>query len=239
MKVIGIIGGVGWPSTLEYYRMINQQVHERRGGSHAAELMVYSFDYARIADLQQQQRWAEIREELMRVARHLEAAGAGLLLLACNTLHKVADEVRERIGIPLLDIAGTAAEEAERCGYKSVGLLGSAFVMEQDFYKRPFEARSIGVTIPGEDQRRELNRIIFKELGRGEFREDSRKAVVEMIEGLRGEGAQAVVLGCTELPLLVRPADTPVKLLDTTAIHVRAAVNAALEEFSATLAAPD
>lgn len=225
MKVIGIIGGVGWQSTGEYYRLINQESNATLGSNHSAELVLYSFDYAPIAHLQQQGCWDEIATLLIGAANKLQSAGAEILLIACNTLHKVAEQVQSRIGIPLLHIADAAAQEAERACFTTVGLLGSSFVMEQEFYKAPFSARGINVMIPSSSDRSEVNRIIFGELSRGEFLDSSKLVMVKILDGLREAGAAAVVLGCTELPLLIRAEDTAVKLLDTTSIHVRAAVS--------------
>ncbi len=227
MKVIGVIGGVGWPSTAEYYRLLNQESNYRCGSNHSAELVLYSFDYAPIARLQQQERWEDLARLLIQAAEKLQAAGAELLLIACNTLHIVATQVQDAIGIPLLHIAEAAAQEAKNANLSVIGLLGSCFVMEQEFYKGPFLARGIKVILPGPTERSEVNRVIFEELSRGEFLETSRARVLKVIDGLWAAGASAIVLGCTELPLLIRAEDTSVKLLDTMAIHVRTAVSLA------------
>lgn len=156
MKVIGIIGGVGWPSTAEYYRLINQETNARLGSNHSAELMLYSLDYAPIARLQQQERWEELALLLIHIAEKLQAAGAELLLIACNSLHIVAAQVQDRISIPLLHIAEAAAQEAKNADFSVVGLLGSCFVMEQEFYRAPFDARGIKVLLPSSTERTEV-----------------------------------------------------------------------------------
>ena len=227
-KTIGIIGGVGWTSTLEYYRRINQGMAARLGGNHAAEIAIYSFDYGRISRLMQEDRWDEVVEELARVARALERAGAGVIVMSCNTMHYAAAEVRRRMSVPLLHIAEEAAREAKASGWSKVALLGSAFVTEQPFYQKPFEDFGIEVMLPPEADRREMNRIVFDELGRGDLIESSKRETVRMIEDLGSAGADGVVLACTELPLLVHPEDTGVRMLDTMAVHTAAAVSFAL-----------
>lgn len=224
MKVIGLIGGVGWPSTIEYYRLMNQEAQAAVGSSHSAEVLLHSYDYATISALMHQGNWEKLAAILIETAKQLETAGAEVLVIACNTLHKVAREVRAGIGIPLLHIAEAAAEEAARLNLKTVGLLGSGFVMEQDFYKEPFLSRGIRVITPDPQGRKEVDGVIMKELACNVFREESRSAVVKEIAALTAKGADAVVMGCTELPLLIRDADSPARLLNTTAIHARAAV---------------
>lgn len=229
MKVIGLVGGVGWESTAHYYRLINQEIKARLGSQHSAELVLYSLDYEPLIRLQQENRWSEVTKILIDTARKLELAGADFLLVACNVLHVVAEDVQAGINIPLLHIADGTAEEASRAGISVVGLLGSRFVMEQAFFRDRLSAHDIRVVIPSPTERVELNRIIYDELSQGDLVDTSKRRILEMVDGLKAVGAQAVVLGCTELPLLIHPQDTPTRLLDTMAIHVQTAISRALE----------
>ncbi len=229
MKTIGIIGGVSAESSTEYYRLINQEVKLRLGADHSAELVVVSLDFHPIAQLQLQQRWRELADVLISAIARLEKAGAEFVLLASNTLHSVFDLVQPSIGIPLLHIADAAAEEINRSGIAAVGLLGTRAVMEQDFYKDNFRAHGIISLVPHEEERQFVHNLIYDELCLGKLFPESRERLRTIILGLRHAGAAAVVLACTELPLLIGSDDTPVKLFDTMTLHVRKAVTFALE----------
>ncbi len=229
MKVIGLIGGMSWESTVTYYEVINQTVAEELGGLHSARIVLYSVDFDEIERCQSSGNWERSAEILSDAARALERAGADLLLICTNTMHKVADEVAAAVSIPLLHIAGMTADELDRAGVTAVGLLGTRYTMEQDFYTGVLERRGFTVLTPGEEDRALVNRVIFDELCRGDIRDESRAAFLRIIDDLAARGAQGVILGCTEIGLLVHPDDTDVPLFDTTLIHARGAALAALE----------
>ena len=230
MKIIGIVGGVSSESSAEYYRLINKEVRLRLGATHSAELVMYSLDFQPIAQLQLQQRWRELADVLIGAITRLERAGAEFVILASNTLHVVSDLVEASIQIPLLHIADAAAQEIDRCGISTVGLLGTRAVMEQNFYKHNFRAHGITSLVPGQEQKEFVHNLIYDELCQGKLIPESREQLQTIILGLQRAGAEAVVLACTELPLLIRNEDTPVKLFDTMTLHVRKAVTYALEE---------
>jgi aspartate racemase len=228
MKPVGIIGGVSWESTAEYYRLFNQAIKSRMGPEHSAELLIYSLDFAPVAHLENEEKWDEVATLLIDVGQRLEAAGATCILIASNTLHKVASELQSKLQIPVTHIADAVAAEIRKTDIKTVGLLGTRFVMEQDFFKERLTSRDVSVVIPSESERAIVHEIIFNELTRGEINDDSRYAVLKMIDELNTAGAEGVILACTELPLLIRPTDTPVTLFDSMAIHVYEAVALAL-----------
>ncbi|MFG6175644.1 aspartate/glutamate racemase family protein [Halomonas sp. THAF12] len=229
MKTIGVLGGMSWESTQSYYRALNEGVKRELGGFHSAKVALYSVDFAEIEALQQQDRWDVAGERLAEAARRVQAAGADLLLIATNTMHKVAPQVEAAIEIPLLHIADATAERLRQDGIRRVGLLGTRFTMEQAFYKdRLTERFGIEVLVPEAEQRERLHRVIFDELCQGCIEPASKAAFLEIIADLHARGAEAVILGCTEIALLVGQADTPVPLYDTTALHADAAVVAAL-----------
>jgi aspartate racemase len=229
MKTIGIIGGISWESSAQYYRLINEQVKARLGPAHSAELVMYSLDFHVVAQLELEDRWSELAVVLADAAKRLERAGAEFILLASNTAHKVADLVQAAIEIPLLHIADAAAEAISAAGICAVGLLGTQFVMQPDFYRERLRNRGIHVLIPNEAERSRVHDIIYNELCAGKLVPASRERIQRIILDLQRAKAEAVVLACTELPLLIRPEDTPVKLFDTLAIHVEKAVTLALE----------
>jgi aspartate racemase len=229
MKTIGIVGGMSWESSAEYYRLINETVRSRLGPSHSAELVLYSMDFHHAAQLEQQERWPELASLLIVAARRLEKAGADFVVMASNTAHRVADVVQRQIRAPLLHIADVSAEEIFRAGLSRVGLLGTRIVMEQDFYKERFRANGIAVVLPGEGERNYVHNVIFDELCAGKLIAESKEKIQAMILDLQRTGADAVVLACTELPLLIHAEDTPVRLFDTLALHVNKAVALALE----------
>ena len=229
MKTIGMIGGVSAESSTEYYRLINQEVKHRLGADHSAELVMVSLDFHPIAQLQLQQRWRELADVLIGAIARLEKAGAEFVVLASNTLHSVFDLIQPAIGIPLLHIADATAEEINGSGIAAVGLLGTRAVMEQDFYKDNFRAHGIISLVPCEEERHFVHNLIYDELCVGKLLPESRDKLRTIILGLHHSGAEAVVLACTELPLLITGNDTPVKLFDTMTVHVRKAVTFALE----------
>jgi aspartate racemase len=231
MKTIGILGGMSPESTAEYYRIINEAVRERLGGSHSAEMVIYSVDFQEYADLMQAGEWEQVKELLIAGAQRLEFAGVDLLLLATNTKHKFADEIQRNIAVPLLHIADATAEEIVAQGMKTVGLLGTRFTMEEDFYRGRLKDRfGIEVLIPPEPKRALIHRVIFDELVLGKTTDQSKQDFIKIIEELAKRGAEGVILGCTEIPLLVKPGETSVPLFDTTRIHALKAVDYALEE---------
>ncbi|AMS41381.1 aspartate/glutamate racemase family protein [Aminobacter aminovorans] len=228
-KVIGLIGGLSWESSAEYYRIINEQVRARLGGLHSARMLMWSFDFAEIEALQSSDRWQEATLEMIGAARRLERGGADFVVICSNTMHRMASEVQAAIGIPLLHIADPTAERIRAAGLGRVGLLGTAFTMEQDFYKgRLAERHGLEVLVPEAEDRAVVHRIIYDELVQGRVEARSRQAYREVIARLVARGAEAVILGCTEIMLLVGSEDSAVPLFDTTGIHAEAMVERAL-----------
>lgn len=225
MKTLGVLGGMSWTSTAEYYRLLNGGVAARRGGLHSAPLLLHSVDFAQVAQLQREDRWEEAGALLANAARGLERAGAGALLLATNTMHKVAPQIEEAVGIPLLHIADAAARSIHATGLTRVGLLATAFTMEQAFYRERLEGHGLQVLVPDAAGRGEVHRIIYEELCHNVIREASRAAYRRVMAELVRVGAQGIILGCTEITLLVGTEDTSVPVFDTTCIHVDAAVD--------------
>ena len=230
MKTIGLLGGMSWESTQTYYRLINEGVKSRLGGLHSAKLVLYSVDFAEIEALQHQGDWPATARILSGAALSLENPGADFLMIGTNTMHKVAPEIEEAINIPLLHIADATAKVLTQDNIQRVGLLGTRFTMEQAFYRERLEAAGIEVVTPDAPQRAEVHRVIYEELCQGEIQAPSREAYLAVINSLAEQGAQAVILGCTEIGLLIKQTDTPVPLYDTTAIHAAQAVNQALTE---------
>ncbi|WP_367604521.1 aspartate/glutamate racemase family protein [Teichococcus wenyumeiae] len=228
-KVIGLLGGMSWESSAEYYRIINEQVRDRLGGLHSARCLMWSFDFAGIEALQHAGRWAEATAEMIAAAQRLERGGADFVVICTNTMHRMAAEVQAAIGIPLLHIADPTAERIRAAGLRRVGLLGTAFTMEQDFYKgRLVERHGLEVLVPEPEDRALVHRVIYEELVQGRAEPASREAYRAVIARLVERGAEAVILGCTEIMLLVRPEDSAVPLFDTTALHAEAAVERAI-----------
>lgn len=228
MKTIGLIGGMSWESTVTYYQVINRVVAERLGGLHSARIVLYSVDFDEIERCQSSGAWDRSAQILAEAARALERAGADMVLICTNTMHKVAGEVASAVSIPLLHIADMTADELERENIKKVGLLGTRYTMEQDFYTGVLEKRGITVLTPDEKDRSLVNHVIFDELCRGEIRDESRAEFLRIIHELAENGAQGVILGCTEIGLLVCSGYTDVPLFDTTFIHARGAAQKAL-----------
>ncbi len=229
MKTIGLIGGMSWESTLTYYRLLNETVKERLGGLHSARCVLYSVDFGEVEDWMQKEDWAAIETCLTGAAQALKRAGADLLLICTNTMHRLADEVASAAGLPLLHIADPTADAICAKGLETVALLGTRYTMEAPFIRQRLEARGLKVIIPDEEQRQQVHEIIFAELCQGEVRPASRGVYQAVIADLVAAGAQGVILGCTEIGMLIGPKDSPVISFDTTELHARAAVAAALE----------
>ena len=228
MKTIGLIGGMSWESTVTYYQLINEAVKQALGGLHSAKILLYSVDFAEIEEYQAKGLWAESAEVLAQAAENLKKAGADFLLICTNTMHKVAPQVAARIAIPLIHIAEATAEVLKQQDITTVGLLGTKYTMTQDFYKQKLIDAGISVVIPDEQGVELVNRVIYDELCLGIIKEDSRQQFVSVIEDLRSRGAQGVILGCTEIGLLISQADTALPVFDTTKIHAEAAAAYAL-----------
>ena len=230
MKTIGLIGGMSWESTATYYRLINEQVKVALGGFHSAKIMLYSVDFDEIERLQSNENWQRGAKVLTEVALSLQGAGADFILICTNTMHKVANEVQAKISVPLLHIAEAAAAELTKNKIKKVALLGTKYTMKQTFYSEKIEAAGIAVIIPDDEDIELINHVIYHELCMGNIAERSRQAFARIIGKLAAAGAQGVVLGCTEIGLLISPEDSVIPVFDTTQIHAAAAVKMALGE---------
>ncbi|UCG57196.1 MAG: aspartate/glutamate racemase family protein [Phycisphaerales bacterium] len=231
MKTIGLIGGMSWESSLEYYRIINEDVRERLGGLHSAKILMYSFDFAEIENLQRQGKWEKAAQLVVDAARRLEMAGADFLMLCTNTMHKVADTVEKSVEIPLLHIADAVAQAIKARNFKKVGLLGTRFTMEEDFYtNRLLSKHGVAVIVPDLEDRRIVNDTIYNELCLGMIGRASKETLGAIIQALGAKGAEGVILGCTELGLLIKQQDCEVPLFDSTSIHAKTAVDFALGE---------
>jgi aspartate racemase len=231
VKIIGLLGGMSWESTVEYYRLINEEVKLRLGGLHSARIALYSVDFEEIEKLQHADRWAEAADLMIEAALRVERAGADFLLICTNTMHKLADQVADAINIPLLHIADATAATILSAGSSKIGLLGTRFTMEEDFYRGRLEKHhDLEVLIPGADDRRLVHDVIYDELCLGTIREESRLAYTRIIDRLVSQGAQGVILGCTEISLLVKPEHATCPLFDTTRIHAIRAVDRALTD---------
>jgi aspartate racemase len=231
MKVIGLIGGMSWESTVPYYRIVNETIKERLGGLHSAKVVLYSVDFHDIERMQYAGDWDAAAAQLAEVARAVERAGADFLVLCTNTMHKVAAEIEHAVRIPLLHIADATAREITAAGLSTVGLLGTRFTMDQPFYKERLEQRhGLRVLVPKTRDRELVHRVIYEELCLGRIVEASRTEYRRIMAELVDQGAEAIVLGCTEITLLVGPADASVPLFDTTGIHARKAAERALDD---------
>jgi aspartate racemase len=230
MKTIGLIGGMSWESSAQYYRIINQETRKRLGAVRSARSLMFSVDFGAIERLQQEGNWAQLASEMIEAAQRLERGGADFFLLCTNTMHRVADQVAASVSIPLLHIVDPTAQSIKTAGCDRVGLLGTAVTMEQDFYKGRLTSEfGLDVIVPEEADRAQVHAVIYKELVAGRVLESSRASYREIIARLVARGAQAIILGCTELMLLVKADDSSVALYDTTTLHALAAVDAALE----------
>ncbi|MDC6155594.1 aspartate/glutamate racemase family protein [Bacillus albus] len=228
MKTIGLIGGMSWESTSEYYRIVNEEIKERLGGLHSAKCMIYSVDFEEIERFQSNGDWNGAGEVLGNAAYALQSGGAGFIIICTNTMHKVVEKIKENIHIPVLHIADATAKEMKRKDIQTVGLLGTKYTMEQDFYKLRIEENHINVMIPSKKDREKINEVIYTELCLGKVTPQSREYYKRVIEGLVQEGAQGIILGCTEIGLLIKQEDVSVPIFDTTHIHAVEAVNFAL-----------
>ncbi len=230
MKTFGLIGGMSWESSSEYYRIINEEIHTRLGGLHSAQCLMYSVDFAEIETMQHSGRWQEATQAMIDAARRLEKGGADFVVICTNTMHKMADQVSESVSIPLLHIADAAAEAVKAQGLHKVGLLGTRFTMEEDFYKGRLETNhGLEVLVPDAEGRTLVDDVIYGELVVGVINPASKESYQQVIANLVAQGAQGIILGCTEIGLLVKPEDSPVPLFDTTRIHAEAAVDFALK----------
>lgn len=229
MKTIGLIGGMSWESTSEYYRIINEEVKQRLGGFHSAKCIIYSVDFEEIELCQRNGEWEKTAGILTAAARSLEAAGADFIIMGTNTMHKVFNEIQAGVGITLLHIADITARQVLAQGINIVGLLGTRYTMEEDFYKLWLENQGIKVLIPDDRDREIVNNVIYSELCLGRIIDKSRINYARIIKDLTERGAEGIILGCTEIGLLVRPGDSTVPLFDTTLLHARGAVDYALE----------
>ena len=231
MKTIGLIGGMSWESSIEYYRIINQTVKARLGGLHSAKSLMYSVDFAEVEILQHQGRWTEAAKMLVEAAQRLENGGADLIVLCTNTMHKVADDIQANINIPFLHIADATAERVLASGIRTIGLLGTRFTMEEEFYKgRLSQNYGLNVSVPNAQEREVIHRVIYDELVVGKIEPSSKAQYVRIIEQMIGQGAEGIILGCTEIGLLLHQEESRVPLFDTTRIHAEAAVEYALKE---------
>jgi len=230
LKTIGLIGGMSWESTEYYYRQINEGIRSKLGGLHSAKILLYSVDFSPIEKLQHAGDWDGTAEILASAAQSLEAGGADFFLICTNTMHRVSDSVTATVDIPLLHIADATGDVLKADGIRRIGLLGTAFTMEQDFYrKRISDHYGIDVVVPDSNDRKQVHDIIYQQLVLGDVRTESRKIYLDIIERLRQRGCEAIILGCTEICMLVSQEDTDVKLYDTTSIHAQLAVEKALD----------
>jgi aspartate racemase len=229
MKTIGLVGGMSWQSSALYYALANERVAERLGGLHSARVVLASVDFAEVQRMQADGRWDDAADLLAQAAKGTEAAGADIVLICTNTMHKVADAVQASIGVPLLHLADVTAAAVRADGVTTVGLLGSAYVMEQSFYRERLERAGLTVVVPGDADRALVHRVIFDELCQGIVLDESRHAYRGVIDRLVVQGATGVILGCTEIELLIGAEDSPIPVFPTTRLHVEAAVDIALE----------
>jgi aspartate racemase len=229
MKRIGLLGGMSWESSAEYYRFVNQAVRDRLGGLHSADCLLRSVDFAAVEELQRTGRWTQAGKLLAAEAQTLVAGGAELLVLCTNTMHRVADQIAAAVAIPLVHIADTTADAVHAAGLSTVGLLATAYTMEQDFYVGRLErTHGLAVVVPGPEDRRLVHEVIYQELCVGIVKEGSRRAYRRVIGDLVERGAEGILLGCTEIDLLIGPQDAPVLVFDTTRLHAERAVDLAL-----------
>lgn len=230
MKTIGLLGGMSWESTLEYYRLINEETKHRRGGLHSARCLLYSVDFGEIEPFMQVDEWDQISQILVIASRILEAGGADFLLLCTNTMHKLYETIQEALTIELIHIADPTAEEILKAGINKIGLLGTKPTMEQDFYRERLQEKGIDVIIPGEQDRDVVHRVIFKELCLGKYDMRSQQEYIRIMNDLTAQGAEGIVLGCTEITLLLKKEEVSVPVFDTTSLHAVKAVERALED---------
>ena len=231
-RTLGIIGGMSWESSESYYRIINEGIKAKLGGLHSADLLIHSVEFALINELQEQGRWEELGVMMASSGKRLQAAGAQGLMIASNTMHKLFDDVQSATDLPIIHIADATIDALKKQNLSKIALLGTQFTMTQDFYKQRLIDVGLQVLIPAEDERAEVHRIIKKELCVGEFKDSSRQYYQQVIKGLANQGAEGVILGCTEIGLLIKQADSPIPVFDTTAIHAAAAVDFLLADIT-------
>ena len=223
MKTIGLIGGMSWESTVTYYKIINETVKEKLGGLHSAKCILYSIDFQEIEECQANGNWEKSGEILGEAANNLEKAGADFIVICTNTMHKVINQIKEKISIPILHIAEMTAEKILEKGLKNIALLGTKYTMEQDFYKSKLIEKGINVIIPDKNDVEIINKVIYDELCLGTINSNSKKKFLEIVDKLRSKGAEGIILGCTEIGLLIKNEDTDVPLFDTAVIHAEEA----------------
>lgn len=230
MKTIGLIGGMSYESTIPYYEIINKEINKILGGFHSAKIILYSVDFSEIEECQKTNNWQKSAKILSNAAKHLENAGADCIILCTNTMHKVCNEIQNSINIPFLHIAQACAQELKKNSITKAALLGTKYTMQQDFYKKELVKEGIETIIPNDNDMEIINRVIFEELCSGKFLEESKREFIRIINSLEKNGAQGVILGCTEIGLLVKQDDIKIKAFDTTLIHAKKAVEFALQK---------
>jgi len=228
MQTLGLIGGFSWVSTVEYYKLINQGVNDKLGGLEFPQCVIYSFNYAEIKKYSNTDNWEMTFQLVLKACNDLKSCGITGIVLCANTMHLIADRLEQETGLPVIHIATATAAEIEKAGLKKVGLLGTKFTMELDFFKSKLLDKGIDVIIPNEDDREFLLQTIYDELGKGIFSEQTKQRYLSIISGLMNDGAEGIVLGCTEIPLIIKQSDVPVPIFDTTLLHSRAAIEFAL-----------
>lgn len=228
MKTIGLIGGLSWESTSVYYSYINRFVQERLGGINSARCVMYSFNFEEVAALQKAGEWAKLTDEMIHAAKTLENSGADMIVICTNTMHKMVDEMKGALSIPIIHIVDCVVESIKERGLSKVGLLGTMFTMEQPFYREILEKNGIEVIIPNEADREIIHSVIYGELCKGEIKDASKQAYLDIIERLHSNGAEGAILGCTEIPLLIQQGDTSIPVFDTTYLHSKKVAELAL-----------
>ena len=231
MKTIGLIGGITWYSTVEYYRLLNEETNKRLGGTHSAHIIIHSVDFAEIKTLTEQQNWAGIASIMCNEAKKLEISNASCILIGANTMHNIADEIQAAVKIPVIHIADAVAKSIGEQALKKVALLGTKYTMQMDFYKNKLAHHNIQCMIPDEDDIEYINKAIYTEFSKGIFLPGTKKQFLHIIDKLVDRGAEGVILGCTEIPILLKQEDCKVPVFDTTLLHATAAVDFALDEF--------
>lgn len=228
MKKIGLIGGMSWESTSLYYKIINEYISRKKGGLYSAECILYSVDFNEISSLQKSGDWKKCGEILGNIAKKLETAGADFIVICTNTMHKVVPDVEKYINIPVIHIAEAAYNKIKQAGIKNIGLLGTKYTMKEDFYKKILFEKGLNVIVPDDDDMEYINNVIFNELCRGEIKHQSKEKFLEIVEKLKSKGAEGVILGCTEIVMLISQKDIDIKVFDTTEIHAETAAELSL-----------
>jgi len=230
MKTIGLIGGMSWESSIEYYRIINEEVYKKLGKSHSCSCIMYSVDFEPIKKLQHKNKWEELTDIMIKISQNLENSGADFIVICTNTMHIMAEDIEKSINIPIFHLVDAVADRIQNKKIKKVGLLGTKFTMEQNFYKKRLKkVHNIDVIIPNEDERDIIHSVIYNELINGKIKEESKQMYKIIIENLQKNGAEGVILGCTEIPLLIKQKDSEIPVFDTSTIHAKKAVEFALE----------